>query len=96
MISKSFTKKKVAELKVVSSFAQGKCQVYLCACLCEFFKYYLALIRLPLTKMTSGLKRVLARKPLIEDNVALPTQANKKMAVMTTLLVIRFYKVTLP
>lgn len=46
--------------------------------------------------MTSGLKRVLERKSLIEDNEALPTQANKKMAVTTTLLVIRFYKVTLP
>lgn len=47
--------------------------------------------------MTRGFKKVLTRKPLIEDNVTLPTQANeKKKTIMTTLLVTRFYKVTLP
>ena len=48
--------------------------------------------------MTREFKKFPARKPLIEDNVTLPTQAdNKKMAIMTTLpLVIWFYKKVTP
>lgn len=45
--------------------------------------------------MTGEFKKVLTRKPLIEDNITLPTQADKKkMAILTTLLLlVRFCKI---